>query len=988
MAGCYCQLLGINPYKESEYSDEALEKAIKAAKERWDAEKNAFDTNVRYNADTNLGLLGDIYEKMAYPNSRAEEFKKGRELLKSYLQPILNYCVVTEDGKAYAFQSALKGQLNRLGWPGITEKDAAEILGLAEGAPPLPISRKAAEEYNKLSDMGYHTPAQVMNYLISKLQIGNCHPLSDASPAGSVREAISACLPKLETERKNFPSQKTYLDCTRRLKYLKDEDLAQLIEYGRCRQSLSPVTEKLKLEYSERITRKQIDSLMEAYRLNDAGLTIPALESFCYENGLAADFSGSGSGSIRCPFCKHFISGNDEIIYCPICKRKIKKKCSRCGTTQSNQNKICVTCGFDFDNETENATRLGTAVRDFIDMGDIENARAALEELKRDYSEIIKTEVLEYELENAEEIVTTLSNLMEDAYSSGRYHHFLNLCSKLHSEFPDFIGKDLNLEERIRVAEDHCRLAESACAEAAGKATHEEKLMLYVKASEHCRDWPESREYLMKYPPENVTDCHGTSKEGVIRIMFTPPADTKDLVYCIWRGKGSEPYADENTKPYEILSRHKHDNYFEDKDVESGAKYYYLLCTRRWGILSSPMKLIGPLVPYAIVDKVNIVSTEEGFHITFARPEKSVGVLIRRYIKGEENRYVEHEIKNSEEYDDICLRGTTYFYHFFAEYLVDGRIELSDKNVQSASSMEMPPPVTDLRVTRSRSGTYVARWTSSIEAKLYRSERKLKFSSRIMMMDDVRSLMKEVVPKENYSDGIAFDMDGGAIWYLFPIIQVGKTAVRGDEVCVINLEPFKNIEKTVKDGDCIITMDWPQSALGAELRVSDSYVSDPEDPNLMVRSVSRKEYEDSRQIAVPMGKSAAKFIFIFAKYRYEDEIRLSHPTMIGVFSAACRKIRYTAARDRKGISFRLQADPEVESIPEIMAVQSDGRFPLRAGDGRTVWKSGGKVSLSGGTATVSFPAEPQMEMERMRLFFCEESNYNIFRFIHPLYRRD
>lgn len=988
MTGCYCQLLGINPYKESEYNDQALEKAIEAAKNRWNAEKNAFDENVRYDADSNLNQLEDIYERMSYPKTRAEEFEKGRELLKSYLQPILNYCVVTEDGKAYAFQTALKGQIARLAWPGITEKDAAEILDLGEGSPPLPIGRKAADEYRKLSDMGYHTPAQVLNYLISKLQIANCHPLSDASPAVSVREAITACVPKLEMDRKNFPGHKTYLDCVRRLKYMSDKDLEELIEYGRCRQDLSQVTERLKLEYNDRITRKQIDDLLETFRVSDQKMAIPALESFCYENGLAADFSGTRSESIRCPFCKNFISGSEDVSYCPICKRKIKKKCRRCGTVQSNQNKICVSCGFDFDNEMKNATKLGAAVRDFIDMGDFKKAEMALAELERDYSEIIKTEVLESEIDSSKKIMSTLTKLMDDAYSSGRYCHFLDLCGKLHSEFPGAIENDIDLREKIRVAEERCKLAEKACEEAADKTTHEEKLMLYVKASDHCKDWPESRDYLMAYPPDNVVDCDGTTKDGVVRISFTPPSDTKDVVYCIWRGEGSEPYADENTKPYEVISKHKLDSYYEDKNVESGVKYYYLLCTRRWGILSSPMKLIGPLVPFEPVDKVNIVRTEDGFHITFARPKKSIGVLIRRYVKDEDDRYVEHEIKNAEEYDDICLRGTTYYYQFFAEYFVDGRIELSDKNVQSASSMELPPPVTDLKVNRNRNGTYTARWTSSMEAKLYRSERKLKFNSRVMMMDDVRSLMKEVEPVDNYSDGISFSMDGGAIWYLFPIIQVGKTAVRGDEVCVINLEPFKNIERTVKDGDCIITMDWPQSALGAELRISDVNVADSEDPRLMVRSVSRKEYEDKRQIVVPMGKSTTKFVYIFAKYKYEDEIRLSHPTMISAFSASCRKVRYSASRDRKSISFRIQTDPGVDSIPEIMAVQSDGRFPLRSGDGKTVWKSGGAVSLSGGTATVSFAAEPQMEVEKMRLFFCEESNYNIFKFIHPLYRRD
>ncbi len=306
----------------------------------------------------------------------------------------------------------------------------------------------------------------------------------------------------------------------------------------------------------------------------------------------------------------------------------------------------------------------------------------------------------------------------------------------------------------------------------------------------------------------------------------------------------------------------------------------------------------------------------------------------------------------------------------------------------NAPSIKLPESVEDLKVYRNRSdGTYTARWSSPYTVYLYQTPKKLTFTGKTMKIEDLKSLMDEIVPIEEYTDGKRFSMKDGAVWYVYPVIQVGKTAIRGSPACVMNLEPFRDIERTMVNKDCVITMTWPQGAIEAEFRISNSEIKNADDPGLERRTIRRRDYDQERQVVIPMGDSVRKFIHIYAKYRIEDDIMASRPVIISAYSVECRKVRYTASRDKKTMTFKLSADPSVEEIPAIMAVQSSERIPLRSGDGEVVWRSEGPIVFENGSATQSFECGPQTDMERIRLFFVEEADYNLFKFVHPIYRR-
>ena len=53
-----------------------------------------------------------------------------------------------------------------------------------------------------------------------------------------------------------------------------------------------------------------------------------------------------------------------------------------------------------------------------------------------------------------------------------------------------------------------------------------------------------------------------------------------------------------------------------------------------------------------------------------------------------------------------------------------------------------------------------------------------------------------------------------------------------------------------------------------------------------------------------------------------------------------------------------------------------------------MWRSDQTVRLSGGAAQITIPKGKIVDIKRMRLFFDNEENYYLYRFVHPLYRRD
>jgi len=673
---CYCQILGINPYKEEGYDEKKLDGIIKRAIDRWNRDSTNIDDSVRMAASKHLEIQSDISDALLDPETRREEFEEGRRRLKSKLMPLLKSCVIVEDGKKYVFPRAVNDQLDKIGWDGITSDDVPAILGLENGRPEPPVKPSVSTSFYYIQKVKASTPAEALNSLISnpKLKI-QAHRLTDTSGLSSVKEALNQCSDRLEfVKLTDFPELNSYIECLRKLKALSDEDLESLIRYSRCHRDLGPAMEALMGECSY-INRKQIDELLPANA--DLDMAIPILESFCYKKGIGANFSRTESNLVRCPKCLGLLNGDDEAMICPNCGSPIRAKCPRCKKIQSCTNKVCVSCGFDFVKDTDNARKLAISFRSNLKKGNIHAAKADLVAMKESYSENIKVATLEYELERCTEDLSNYSSIASNAYRNGRYYAALKAFNALNNKYPEVLPNNPELDTMRRSAEDCFGLAQEACKAALRTTDQKEKMDLYIKAAEHCMDHPAARDFLSKHPPQGVSNCEAIpTKNGTIMIKFTPLADSKGVSYCIYRGTDI-PVVNEDTDPFEVISKHKAETGFEDKTAESGVKYHYILCSRRWGILSRPMQHIGPVVAFENVKKVSLNPTDDGFHISFERPARAHAVRISRCLKGDEENCTELEVGDKDECDDFCLVGNVYIYYFWTEYKVGNVIESS-----------------------------------------------------------------------------------------------------------------------------------------------------------------------------------------------------------------------------------------------------------------------------------------------------------------------
>lgn len=96
----YCQLLGLNPLKESSYTPEAISKKIDSKHDKWanDSRNKQNDTEQRFKAERLVEMTGDMRRVMSDPMLRRKEFTEGQTALKGKVQKLRMDCIILSDG--------------------------------------------------------------------------------------------------------------------------------------------------------------------------------------------------------------------------------------------------------------------------------------------------------------------------------------------------------------------------------------------------------------------------------------------------------------------------------------------------------------------------------------------------------------------------------------------------------------------------------------------------------------------------------------------------------------------------------------------------------------------------------------------------------------------------------------------------------------------------------------------------------------------------
>lgn len=988
----YCQLLGLDPYNENRYPIDKINDKISKMEVKWANEfrNKQNDTGQRFKYHKLLEQIPDIRRCMNDPVLKKRVFAEGKKSLEGKCQRLKLDCVILADGKYIILPGVLDSFVKRLHWEGIDKKLVLRLTNISDGGVPKIVSEKVVNAYVNLTTVDAYTPIEMLNALITNpdLEI-KCEPLTEGSSLSQLRNAFDLCEKRVNSVRQDIlPDQDSYISVLRSLKLIIDSDkeLKDLINYGRCNRALEPVMEMIEREYTgTQITRSYLDDLMNMYIKGlDQEMCISILEAFCHKKRIAANFSKADSSLVRCPDCNNLVPGGKNTMYCPFCGRNFKTVCPQCGTAQQSSNMICIKCGFNFKEGETTAQNLSLSFRMDLQKGNISKAEKELTQLKSVYSTFPGISTMETQLHKEQSTLNTLKSMVLDSHKNNRYYSAKNagdtIASKYGGELPNYPDVKQKYEEslqRVQHADIYCQKAQIT-------EDRNEMLALYVSAAEECPDHPTAKSILKQYPPAGPVDPSGSIKDNHLEIRYEAPLDNKGVTYVIFREKNSLPNVTEETRPLTEIPG----TTYVDRTLEPGVEYYYSVYSKRWGILSREAAHFGPIVILAEVEKVTIDQIDGGLRIMYEKPRGATRVRVwRADSTGGTN--VELPLNGETVYDDIGLKGgTKYHYLFVAEYQTRNRTERSEGVIFSETPVDAPKPVRDMGISWNKNdGTYTARWSTKSPVLLFCSEKKYNITGSMVKMEDIRSWMTEIKPIQDYVDGARFCLPDGTVQYIYPIIPMGKVGVKGTEVMVANLRPFRDVEKIISNKDCILTMIWPDNAIAAKLVISTGDAKNLNDPTAEILTVSRDEYEEEKLIRIPMGRSPKKCINIFAIYNVGNEVLPSKGIVIDIYSAECKKVYYTLAATKRGATLEFTADPEVTKIPPVAIVRVDVGIPLKRGDGETMWSSSGPVTFTGGKAKLDITLGGQTDIEHMRVFFVNEEDYNLFRFIHPLYDR-
>ena len=997
----YCRLIGLNPLKENTYTYDAIEKKIASKETKWNKESKdkQNDLDRRYQIGKWLDMVPDMRRVMKDSVLRSREFDEGRKELRAKASRLNKDSIVLHDGSRVLLPGTADALIKKLKWEGISKEDLVNLSGIKKTSVPAPVSEKIISSFKGLQEVHAFTPMDLLNTLIENKNLEiNINPLNEGSSLTQIRSAFDICEKRVNSVRQDIlPNQDSFIQSLRSLKLVlsSDQDLSNLVKYGKCMRILGPAKLLMDEDYGQPFNREYIDNILNTFVKNtnaDIMMAIAILEDYCAKKKYISNFSSKDSKLMMCPDCSALIEMGGNIMCCSVCGCSIRTKCPQCSTDQSSTNRACTKCGFDFQGGLTKAKDLEKKFRVAISYGMVDEATDCLAKIERAYSTYPSISSMRGELRPLSVKYTDVMNDIDQYYKSRKYNALRDAIDYARTDFPKLLNYP-EIERKYNEALQRISEADKLCDKAGGIKELNESMRMYVTALELCPDHPTARSKMKEHPPEAPGDAVVQLREGKILIKFAVPQERTGMTFCIFRGKDSLPAVTDDSTPLAEIPG----SVFLDKNPDPGVDVYYTIHSKRWGILSRESASCGPVMAFKEVDNVVIEQIEGGLRLIYEKPKGCNRVRIWRK-EGTTTAGAGEEVELIHDggtvIDDYGLKGgVKYHYLFVAEYKNKGKIERSMGNDFSYTTTKIPDPVKDMEIRWNKSdGSFTAKWKSKDKVVLYSSPRKVNLYGRTVKIEDLNAWMNEIQPLETYTDGMRFFLPDGAVQYIYPMIPAGKIAVRGKDMLVANFKPFRDVEKRISGNDCDLTMTWPNGAESAVIVIKESSpASGPDDLNAERITITREAYNRDRMVRVSMGSFKKRVVTIFAVYDVSGEKMTSRGMSIDIYSGKSNKVRYSmsvdsVSRTESKIALSIETDTNIRELPPIAAIAVKEGIPLNIWDGESVWTSGRSVPLNGGRTVIVFQTKGKVELDKVRLFLVNEEDYNLFKFVHPLYR--
>ncbi|MBO5519099.1 MAG: hypothetical protein J5945_03000, partial [Candidatus Methanomethylophilus sp.] len=164
----YCRLLGLNPFKESDESDQHIREQIEKSEAEWKKDLNSpsLTKKQRYLYGEYLKLIPDIRSTLDSPILRREEFEAARDILRRKASKLIGEAIILQGGEIVIPVNISENLAGKLNWKGIDGKTLVQASGLKTVPPPRPIANAVSNAFRMMNDLNVFSPYDLLNRLI------------------------------------------------------------------------------------------------------------------------------------------------------------------------------------------------------------------------------------------------------------------------------------------------------------------------------------------------------------------------------------------------------------------------------------------------------------------------------------------------------------------------------------------------------------------------------------------------------------------------------------------------------------------------------------------------------------------------------------------------------------------------------------------------------------------------------------------------------
>ncbi|URZ17975.1 zinc ribbon domain-containing protein [Clostridium felsineum] len=664
------------------------------------------------------------------------------------------------------------------------------------------------------------------------------------------------------------------------------------------------------------------------------------IKNFCFKRKTSIEIPRQVSVETmeRCNVCgclNHKISR-----FCYKCGFPLKVTCPKCHRVISANNKVCTSCGFHVEDMTTAAALLREA-ENKLQCNNTEEAYFLLKKAKELWQDNNSIDSMLKKIEIQTNIITDRQNKIIEFMEQRAYYSAMKEIIAL---------KKINMSEFIDTYE---KIASIKIAEAENfigriKDINNEKEITEFcsEALNVCSDCAYALKYLSKYPPKPPYNLRYEILNNSV-VLKWDSTEIEKVKYRIIRKLRSEPGSIDDGK----LIGETSEKEITDFSVEAGQSYYYAVFSYRSSINSKVFSYIGPIIPVAEVDNIEVENSSTEIILSWSTPVKAKAIEVWRKEgvapsdKGDGVRLDNVSLFGVE--DTGLVSGKNYGYLIITKYRDDKGKEISTKGITCFGKTITPPEtISDIKLSFLEDNNIKVVW----KRKSYKGRVHIFYSNNPFKFEEGQIISKNKLNNfdnraliKNSSECEIKNVEEGTIFVL-PVVTEGNSACIGKQQHISILNEVEKVTGYIFDKKLYLQWRWPKAVekVLVGLKFND-YCHSINDKDAFYKEISIMEYNENSAFVIENPEYKEYFFTVFVMKETSHSKKYSYGRKCKLGNLGIEELHYEIKRSKgifglnKGINFVIK-NPDKNGIPNYVLVVNEEREPLGSEDGRIVYE--------------------------------------------------